>query len=89
MFLGYKIGRVVANCLQTMGSPGVGRALHEEPGFIPGYYDPKDKRVLKENQVITIEPFLSQVLEKFLILEMGPFFLPTLNATKSSSYVIS
>jgi methionyl aminopeptidase len=24
-----------------------------------GYYDPEDQRLLKENQVITIEPFLS------------------------------
>jgi methionyl aminopeptidase len=45
--------------LENLGSHGVGRALHEEPGFIPGYYDKKDRRVLKENQVITIEPFLS------------------------------
>jgi methionyl aminopeptidase len=45
--------------IENIGSHGVGRALHEEPGFIPGYYDPKDRRLLKENQVITIEPFLS------------------------------
>lgn len=45
--------------IENIGSHGVGRALHEEPGFIPGYFDPTDKRVLKENQVITIEPFLS------------------------------
>lgn len=45
--------------IKNIGSHGVGKALHEEPGFIPGYYDPKDKRVLKENLVITIEPFLS------------------------------
>lgn len=45
--------------IENLGSHGVGRALHEEPGFIPGYYDPKDKRILKKNQVITIEPFLS------------------------------
>ncbi len=45
--------------IENLGSHGVGRALHEEPSFIPGYYDPKDKRILKENQVITIEPFLS------------------------------
>ena len=37
----------------------MGRALHEDPGFIPNYFDPKDQRRLKENQVITIEPFLS------------------------------
>lgn len=45
--------------IENLGSHGVGRALHEEPSFIPGYYDKKDKRVLKENQVITIEPFVS------------------------------
>jgi methionyl aminopeptidase len=37
----------------------VGRALHEEPGQIPGYYDARDTRVLREGMVITIEPFLS------------------------------
>jgi len=45
--------------IENLGSHGVGRALHEDPDFIPGYYDPNDKRILKENQVITIEPFLS------------------------------
>lgn len=45
--------------IENLGSHGVGRALHEEPGFIAGYYDDKDKRVLKEGQVITIEPFIS------------------------------
>lgn len=45
--------------IENLGSHGVGRALHEEPKFIPSYFDPKDKRVLKKNQVITIEPFLS------------------------------
>lgn len=45
--------------IENLGSHGVGRALHEEPEFIAGYYDSRDKRILKENQVITIEPFLS------------------------------
>ncbi len=45
--------------IRNLGSHGVGRALHEEPGFIQNYEDPKDRRVLRENQVITIEPFLS------------------------------
>src|SRR3989344_569151 len=61
------IGRAIENeaarnnltVIENLGSHGVGRALHENPEFIPGYYDPKDKRILKENQVITIEPFLS------------------------------
>jgi methionyl aminopeptidase len=37
----------------------VGRALHEAPESIPGYFDPSDTRVLQEGMVITIEPFLS------------------------------
>jgi len=45
--------------IENLGSHGVGRALHEDPGFIQSYYDPKDQRVLRKNQVITIEPFLS------------------------------
>jgi methionyl aminopeptidase len=45
--------------IENIGSHGVGRALHEEPGFIAGFYDKRDQRVLRENQVITIEPFIS------------------------------
>lgn len=45
--------------IENLGSHGVGRSLHEEPEFIAGYYDKKDKRILKEGHVITIEPFLS------------------------------
>lgn len=45
--------------IKNLCSHGVGRALHEEPSEIPGYYDPWDKRILHEGLVITIEPFLS------------------------------
>lgn len=45
--------------IENLGSHGVGRALHEEPEHIPGYFDPADERTLKEGMVITIEPFLS------------------------------
>lgn len=45
--------------LRNLCSHGVGRALHEEPGEILGYYEPQDTRVLEEGSVITIEPFLS------------------------------
>jgi methionyl aminopeptidase len=45
--------------IENLGSHGVGRALHEEPEFIAGYFNKRDKRVLRENQVITIEPFIS------------------------------
>ncbi len=45
--------------IENLASHGVGRSLHEEPGSIPGYYDPTDKRRLWDGAVITIEPFLS------------------------------
>ncbi len=45
--------------IKNLCSHGIGRALHEEPTEIPGYHEPQDKRILREGQVITIEPFLS------------------------------
>ena len=45
--------------IENLASHGVGRALHEAPEHIPGYFDPSDTRVLHEGMVITIEPFLS------------------------------
>jgi methionyl aminopeptidase len=61
--IGYTIATIAEKhgftVIENLGSHGVGRALHEEPGFIPGYYDKGDKRILTANQVITIEPFIS------------------------------
>ncbi len=45
--------------IENLGSHGIGRALHETPEHIPGYFDGADERILKEGMVITIEPFLS------------------------------
>ncbi len=45
--------------IENLGSHGVGRSLHEDPTFIASYFDPNDRRLLKDGQVITIEPFLS------------------------------
>jgi len=45
--------------IENLSSHGVGRALHEDPAHIPGYFDPTDERVLTKGMVITIEPFLS------------------------------
>lgn len=61
------IGRAIEQVARAKGlrviknlcSHGVGRAIHEEPKEIPGYYRPKDTRRLHKGQVITIEPFLS------------------------------
>lgn len=45
--------------IRNLGSHGVGRALHEAPEHIPGYFDPRDTRQMHAGMVITIEPFLS------------------------------
>ncbi|MCB9665752.1 MAG: type I methionyl aminopeptidase [Alphaproteobacteria bacterium] len=45
--------------IRNLGSHGVGRRLHEEPSFIPGFEDPRDHRRFSEGMVITVEPFLT------------------------------
>lgn len=45
--------------IRNLQSHGVGRALHESPGSIPGYYDRRDTRRLHDGMVITVEPFLA------------------------------
>ncbi len=62
-----RIGRAIERRAKKAGfgvirdlcSHGVGRALHEEPAHIYGYYERLDRRRLREGQVITIEPFLT------------------------------
>lgn len=51
-----KLGlRVVRN----VGGHGVGRSLHEEPGFIANFYDENDSRLFQQNSVLAIEPIIS------------------------------
>lgn len=45
--------------IRNLGSHGVGRTLHEEPSFIPGFEDPRDHRRFHDGMVITVEPFLT------------------------------
>ena len=45
--------------IRNLASHGVGGALHEEPGSIPTWYEPRDTRRIHEGLVFTIEPFLS------------------------------
>ncbi|KWX74013.1 type I methionyl aminopeptidase [Paenibacillus jilunlii] len=49
---GYKVVR-------NLCSHGIGRSLHEKPFEILPFYNPRVTTVLKEGQVITVEPFLS------------------------------
>jgi methionyl aminopeptidase len=43
--------------IRNLGSHGVGRALHEAPGTIPGHYEPRDTRGLHDGLVIRVERF--------------------------------
>lgn len=45
--------------VRNLSSHGVGRSLHDEPGDIATWYEPRDKRRITEGLVFTIEPFLS------------------------------
>ncbi len=71
--------------IENLGSHGVGRALHEEPGHIPGYFDPYDKRILQKGMVITIEPFLST--KSRVVTESGDgWTLVGANGNQSAQY---
>jgi methionyl aminopeptidase len=45
--------------VRNLASHGVGRSLHDEPGEIPTWWEPRDRRTIPEGLVFTIEPFLS------------------------------
>ena len=45
--------------VRNLASHGVGGALHEEPGEIPTWNDPGERRRIHNGLVFTLEPFLS------------------------------
>lgn len=45
--------------VRDLASHGIGRSLHDEPGEIPTWYEPRDRRTVTEGLVFTVEPFLS------------------------------
>jgi methionyl aminopeptidase len=45
--------------VRNLASHGVGRSLHDDPGEIPTWHEPRDPRRIPEGLVFTIEPFLS------------------------------
>lgn len=47
------------NIIGALNGHGVGHSLHEEPHYIPNYYNARDRRPLKAGMVIAIEPFLT------------------------------
>jgi methionyl aminopeptidase len=47
------------NVIYELTGHGIGRGLHEEPGEVWNFYNPRDRRVLNEGLVLAIEPFLT------------------------------
>ncbi len=45
--------------VRNLASHGVGGALHEEPGEIPTWNEPRERRRIHKGLVFTLEPFLS------------------------------
>ncbi|MFE4711883.1 type I methionyl aminopeptidase [Paenibacillus sp. NPDC056722] len=62
-----EIGRVMESearkrgyrVIRNLCSHGIGKSLHDKPNEILPYYEPRITTVLKEGQVLTVEPFLS------------------------------
>jgi methionyl aminopeptidase len=61
--IGQAIGTFAAKnrytLIQNLASHGVGRSLHEEPTELATWPDPSERRIIREGQVFTVEPFLS------------------------------
>ncbi len=47
------------NVIYDLTGHGIGRGLHEDPGEIWNFYNPRDHRILREGMVLAIEPFLT------------------------------
>lgn len=47
------------NVIYELTGHGIGRSLHEDPGEIWNFYNPRDHRLLKDGIVLAIEPFLT------------------------------
>ncbi|MBI3662377.1 MAG: type I methionyl aminopeptidase [Acidobacteria bacterium] len=60
--IGRAVEREVRRCgfhvLRELGGHGVGRSIHERPS-VPNYDDPRERSVLEEGMVITVEPILA------------------------------
>ena len=73
------VGRVVEGLardrgftvIRNLGGHGIGRKLHQQPSFIPHFYDRREKRRFREGQVLTLEPFLAMGARRVEELDDG------------------
>ncbi len=47
------------NVIRDLTGHGIGRGLHEAPGEVWNFYNPRDPRLMHEGLVLAIEPFLT------------------------------
>ena len=52
-------GKCGYHVIASLSGHGVGHSLHDEPRAVANYYNPFDRRLLHEGQVIAIEPFIT------------------------------
>lgn len=70
--------------IEALCSHGVGKAVHEWPQIVP-VYNKRDKRVLKEGLVITIEPFLCTGAD-YVIEQLDGWTLKTPNQSFAAQH---
>jgi len=49
--------------IKNLTGHGIGRKLHEEPSIL-NYFHPQDSELLKQGQVLAVEPFISEKAEE-------------------------
>lgn len=70
--------------LRELGGHGVGRHIHETPS-IPNYYNKRNKEVLADGMVVTLEPFLNTGRGRIKTGEDG-WTLCTVDGSVSAQY---
>ena len=70
--------------LRELGGHGVGRHIHEKPS-IPNYYNKRNKDVLADGMVVTLEPFLNTGRGRIQTADDG-WTLRTVDGSVSAQY---
>ena len=70
--------------LRQLGGHGVGRHIHEKPS-IPNYYNKRNKDVLKDGMVVTLEPFFNTGRGRIKTEDDG-WTLRTIDGSVSAQY---
>ena len=70
--------------LRQLGGHGVGRHIHEKPS-IPNYYNKRNREVLADGMVLTLEPFLNTGRGRIKTQDDG-WTLRTVDGSVSAQY---